>query len=156
MILLTVVAAITVLYFIASAFFPRAYEAEIEYAARATGLDEDLIRAVIWTESKFDEDAVSGAGASGLMQMTEDTRAFVSERTGAEADGSARSEIYLGSAYLRYLLDRCGNETDALMSYNAGYYNVMRWKAEGSEPYPETREYMRRVEFARRVYRYIF
>lgn len=154
--LLTVVAAITVFYFISASFFPRSYEKEINRAASATGLDADLIRAVIWTESKFDENAVSGAGASGLMQMTDETRDFISARTGVTADGSAGSEIYLGSAYLKYLTDKCGDETDALMSYNAGYYNVMRWKKEGSEPYPETRDYVGRVEFALRVYRYIF
>ena len=55
--LLTVVAAITVFYFISASFFPRSYEKEINRAASATGLDADLIRAVIWTESKFDENA---------------------------------------------------------------------------------------------------
>lgn len=155
-ILLTVVVAIAVLYFIASAYFPQTYGAEIADASRRTGLDENLIRAVIWTESKFDEAAVSAAGASGLMQMTDETREFISLRTGVEADGSAESEIFLGSAYLQYLINRCGNEKDALMSYNAGYGNVMRWKEEGGEPYPETREYVKRVEFARRMYEYVF
>lgn len=155
-ILLTVIAAITVLYFTAAAFFPRAYGTEISKASRAFALDGDLIRAVIWTESKFDETAVSPAGASGLMQMTDETRDFISRRTGVAADGSAESEIYLGSAYLRLLIDRCGNEKDALMSYNAGYHNVVRWKRENEDPYPETAEYVRRVEFARRMYKYVF
>ncbi len=146
-----VIMTIAAFYFVTSSLFPLAYDKEVAEAARAYELDEALIRAVIWTESKYDETATSEAGASGLMQLMPSTRAWVSEREGIAADGSARSEILLGSAYLRYLLDLCGDETDALMSYNAGYSNVMSWKI-GGAPFPETAEYVKRVNFARKIY----
>ncbi len=150
-VLFAVIAAITALYFVAASFFPLSYAAEIKEASEKFGLDENLIRAVIMTESGYDESAVSGAGAEGLMQLMPSTRKWISESVGIPSDGSARSEILLGSAYLRYLLDLTGDETDALMSYNAGYSNVLKWK-QGAEPFPETVEYVRRVRFFGKIY----
>ena len=141
-----------VLYFVFVSFFPLAYAEEISYASEISGLDENLIRAVIWTESKYREDAVSPAGATGLMQIMPATRREVSENSGIAADGSAKSEIALGSLYLREMLLLTGNESDALMSYNAGYGNVMKWKNEGATPFRETLDYVDRVNFARNVY----
>lgn len=149
--LLAVIALITAFWFIGAAAFPLSYAEEIRAAAERSGLDEDLVRGVIWAESKYREDAVSPAGATGLMQLMPGTRAWISGRTGIAADGSAGSEIMLGCMYLSYLTDVTGSETDALMSYNAGYANVLEWK-KGGEPFPETLEYVRRVFFARRVY----
>lgn len=151
-IILSVVILVTaVLYFVFVSYFPLSYANEISYASEISGVDEDLIRAVIWTESKYKEDAESSAGATGLMQLMPSTRREISEASGITADGSARSEIALGSLYLREMLRLTGNERDALMSYNAGYGNVLKWK-EGGEPFAETVEYVKRVNFARRVY----
>lgn len=146
-----VIILVAAFYFIVSAIFPLKYSAEITEASETYNLDQRLVRAVIWTESKYNENAVSTAGASGLMQLMPKTREWIADREGIKADGSARSEILLGSAYLRYLLDLCDDETDALMSYNAGYSNVMKWKENGT-PFPETVEYVKRVNFARRIY----
>lgn len=148
-----VIASITVFYFLFSSAFPLGYGREIGEATDRFGLDADLVRAVIWTESKYREDAVSRAGASGLMQLMPETRAWASETSGIAADGSAASEINLGCWYLRYLLDLTGNETDALMSYNAGYANVSAWKRGDGTPFEETTAYVDRVNFARKIYR---
>ncbi|MBQ7227028.1 MAG: lytic transglycosylase domain-containing protein [Clostridia bacterium] len=154
LIILTVIALITVSYFVAISYFPLSYRAEIKEASQRYGLEEELIRAVILVESSYREDAVSHAGAEGLMQMMPETRKWISSKVGVASDGSARSEILLGCGYLRYLLDLTGDETDALMSYNAGYSNVLKWK-EGETPFPETVEYVRRVNFARKIYHLI-
>ena len=65
--------------------------------------------------------------------------------------------VAYGSYYLRYLLDHYdGNEMLALAAYNGGLANVDRWVAAGPRapaaqltideiPFPETREYVRRV-----------
>ncbi len=150
-VLFAVITVIAALYFAAVGFFPLKYSAEVREAGEKFDLDENLIRAVILTESGYDESAVSSAGAEGLMQLMPSTRRWISETSGIPSDGSARSEILLGSAYLRYLLDLTGDETDALMSYNAGYSNVLKWK-QGGTPFPETVEYVRKVRFFGKIY----
>ncbi len=146
------IATVAVFYLVASAVFPLAYSAEIGAAAERYGLEPALIRAVIWTESKYDEGAESEAGASGLMQLMPRTREWMAAEEGITADGSAASEIMIGCAYLKRLMSICESEEEALMSYNAGYANVIRWRR-GGVPYPETEEYVRRVMFARKIYR---
>lgn len=140
----------------ASLRFSSAYGAETAEAARAFGVDESLIRAIIFAESGYDNGAVSPAGASGLMQLMPITRAETSERTGIAADGSPRSEIMLGTAYFAALLRRFGDERAALAAYNAGPANARRWLESGEEPFPETAAYIRRVLFARKVYERVF
>lgn len=120
MIFLAAALAAAVFCLAASLRFSSAYGAETAEAARAFGVDESLIRAIIFAESGYDNGAVSRAGASGLMQLMPSTRAETSERTGIDADGSPRSEIMLGTAYFAGLLRRFGDERAALAAYNAG------------------------------------
>lgn len=140
-----------VLYLFIVLTFPKKYDAEIAQAAAEYGIDENLIRAVIWTESKYDEAAVSSAGASGLMQLMPETRQEQSKRSGITADGSAYSEIMLGTGYLARMIKATGDEKTALMAYNAGLTNVLNW----DEPYAESADYVKRVGFARKVYIYL-
>ena len=146
-----VILLITAFYFAAATVFPRRYNEEIAAASAAYGIDENLICAVIWTESKFDESAVSGKGASGLMQMMPETRAEQSRLSGIAADGGALSEIMLGTGYLARMIKLTGDEQIALMAYNAGIGSISRW----DEPYAETKEYVRRVNLARNIYKYL-
>lgn len=97
-VLFAVITVIAALYFAAVGFFPLKYSAEVREAGEKFDLDENLIRAVILTESGYDESAVSSAGAEGLMQLMPSTRRWISETSGIPSDGSARSEILLGSA----------------------------------------------------------
>ena len=90
------------------------------------------------------------------MQLMTGTRAMMSERTGIVADGSAESEIMLGTAYLTLMLETFDSEDDALDAYNAGPANVARWNENGEEPFGETREYVAKVKLYRRVYARIF
>ena len=149
-ILSAVILVITASYFFGLSIFSFKYADEVSLASKRYTLPEQLIRSVILVESGYDEGAVSRAGAEGLMQMMPTTRAWMSEITGITADRSPKSEILLGSAYLRYLLDLTGNLTDALMSYNAGYTNLQKWK-EGGTPFPETLTYVKRVFFAMNI-----
>ena len=146
------VVLIAAAYYAFACVFTDAYSEYTAEAAERYGLDEPLVRAVILVESGYREDAVSGAGATGLMQLMPATRAEASAESGIAADGSARSEILLGSYYLRRMLDMTGNEADALAAYNAGPGKLAEWKRGEGEMYPETREYVRRVTFARRIY----
>ena len=143
---------------------PLRHEDIIRQQARDKGLDPSLIAAVIYAESHF-RDQTSPAGARGLMQITPQTADEIAQRSGGtefeQGDlASPQINISYGSWYLRWLLDHYGgNETLAVAAYNAGTGNVDGWIVEdpsmkASEiPFPETREYVRKVLDARREYR---
>ena len=113
---------------------------------------------MIYTESKFDANAESTAGAIGLMQLLPDTAKGIAIRTGGKR--FVVSDLYVpelnvryGAWYLRHLLDRYGDERTALAAYNAGQANVDRWKAAGvGIQFRETRYYVDKVERLKKVY----
>ena len=91
-------------------------DAAIEYAAQSTGLDPDLIRAVIQVESSFRTDAVSSCGAQGLMQLMPGT----ANEMGVENPFDACDNVMGGTGYLKKLLNRFGDIRLALAAYNTG------------------------------------
>lgn len=109
-------------------------EAHIKY-----GLEAAFIKAVIQVESGFDQYAVSGVGACGLMQLL--PRTFYAYGWGNPY--GAKSNIFAGSCYLKSLLNRFGNKRNALAAYNAGPSAVRRHG--GVPPYRETRNYVANV-----------
>ena len=139
----------------------------IRQQAAEKRLDPALIAAVIYAESKF-EPRPSAAGAQGLMQILPATAYYLAHLSGgtrftASDLASPSINVAYGSYYLRYLLDHyAGNEMLALAAYNGGLANVDEWVARASAdgrnltvseiPFPETREYVRRVLAAQRAY----
>jgi soluble lytic murein transglycosylase-like protein len=116
------------------------YDGIIQEAAEAYDVDPQLIRAVIRTESRFDPQATSPAGAQGLMQLMP----FLSKELGVKDPLDPRDNIFGGVKYLRKLLNRHdGNVSLAVASYNAGPTAVKRYK--GIPPYKETRGYVKKV-----------
>ena len=116
------------------------YEPLILEAAEQHGVDPDLVRAVVRTESAFDAQAVSSAGAQGLMQLMP----ALAEELGVVDPFDPRQNVFAGVRYLRALLDQHdGDETLALASYNAGPGAVMRYN--GVPPYAETEQYIRNI-----------
>lgn len=112
----------------------------ISSAASRYGISEALIAAVAWTESRFREDAISPAGALGVMQLMPSTARLM----GVSKPLDPAQNIAGGSRYLRMMLDRFGNDLElALAAYNAGPGAVERHG--GVPPYEETRTYVRRV-----------
>jgi soluble lytic murein transglycosylase len=134
-------------------------------------LDPALIAAVIYCESKF-EPHPSSAGAQGLMQILPATAYYLAQLSGGHAFTSSdlatpSVNVAYGSYYLRYLLDHYGgNEILAVAAYNGGLANVDRWVAHADAagrqltiagiPFPETREYVRRVLTAEQDYRSLY
>jgi len=119
----------------------------IARASRATGIDRDFIESVIKAESGYDSNAVSPKGAMGLMQLMPST----AEKLGVRNPLDPAANIDGGSRYLRELLLRFGGDAiKALAAYNAGPERVEKYK--GVPPYPETRDYVKRVidDFNRR------
>ena len=107
-------------------------------AGRQYGVDPRLIHAVIWQESKYKADAVSHAGAKGLMQLMPAAAA----RFDCEDRADREANVTAGTKYLRWLLKRFdGNVTLALAGYNAGEGNVDKY--EGVPPFDETQKYVR-------------
>jgi soluble lytic murein transglycosylase-like protein len=101
-------------------------------ASRTYGVDYELLKALIATESGFDASVVSPRGAVGLMQIMPTT----AEYWGIKGDAKTPLEkkladpainIETGTRYLRYLLDRFAGQLElALAAYNAGVGSVLR------------------------------
>ncbi|HIQ04484.1 MAG TPA: lytic transglycosylase domain-containing protein [Anaerolineae bacterium] len=118
---------------------PLPFERLIEGAAKRHGLPPALIRAVIRVESNFDPQAVSHAGAKGLMQLMDDTASQLHVTNPFDP----AQNIEAGVAYLKQLIQRYGSTTLGLAAYNAGPAAV---DAYGSiPPFTETRVYVARV-----------
>ena len=138
--------------------YPLHYEQIVRGHAKNYHLDPALLAAVIYQESKFQADAKSSSGAIGLMQLRPQTAEGIAIRTGGthfQVSDLYNPEINVryGSWYLRHLLDKYGDEKDALAAYNAGQHNVDEWRAEGKGiQFPETRAYVDRVEHLKGVY----
>jgi hypothetical protein len=111
----------------------------IEEAAAKTGLSGHLISAVIAAESGFRPDAVSPAGALGLMQLMPAT----ARALGVDDPLDPRQNVLAGTEYLRQQLHRFGTVEKALAAYNAGPGAVVRHG--GVPPYRETENYVQRV-----------
>ena len=110
-------------------------------AAREHQIDPGLISAVIRVESNFSPHAVSPKGARGLMQLMPAT----ARRLGVQRPFDPAENIRGGAAYLSQLAARFG-ETEVeliLAAYNAGEHAVESYG--GIPPYPETRDYVRKV-----------
>lgn len=118
-----------------------AYDGLIEEAASEYGMDPNLIRAVMQTESAFHPLVVSSAGAEGLMQLMPDLAAEM----GVIDSFDPRENIRGGVRYLKRLLDYYdGDISLALAGYNAGPGNVERYG--GVPPFAETRKYVRTIQ----------
>jgi len=102
------------------------------------GVDPRFIHAVIWQESKYDQNARSHAGAQGLMQLMPAT----AKRFGCEDLNNPEANVEAGTKYLGWLLKRFdGNVELALAGYNAGEGAVDKYN--GVPPYNETRNYVK-------------
>ena len=112
----------------------------IRQAAATYNLPEKLIESVIRAESGFQPDAVSPAGAQGLMQLMPAT----ARELGVVDPFDVHQNIDGGTKYLRQMMDRFDGDLKlALAAYNAGPGTVARY--DGEVPYRETRDYVKRV-----------
>ena len=140
--------------------YPVEYTDRLIAWSREFNLDPALVAAVVRCESRFHADAVSPRGAIGLMQIMPETGAWIAD----QLDGSGYTvdqlydpevNLWFGTWYLRFLLDRFEQMDDALAAYNAGPSRVAAWQAEESPRYPETATYVDRVKRSVTVYRWV-
>lgn len=117
-----------------------AYSSEIRDAASRFGVDEYIVRAIIHAESAYRPNAISHAGAQGLMQLIPAT----ASRFGVSDPFDPAQNISGGVKYLAWLMKRySSNLTLVAAAYNAGEGAVDR--NGGVPPYSETQRYVVRV-----------
>lgn len=115
--------------------YPIEYQAEVEAAAEKYNVDKYLIYAVIKTESDFDPDAESPAGAVGLMQIMPISFEWIQTMYAEEGNEDLTFEdmkdpalnIDYGTHLLSLMIDMFGNEETAVCAYNGGLGNVQSW-----------------------------
>lgn len=112
----------------------------IYHQSKKHGIDESLVKAVIYTESYFNPHATSRKGASGLMQLMPAT----GEKYGVSDLYNPRQNIIAGIKHLQYLMTLFPNNIKLVIAaYNAGENAVTKYK--GIPPYRETQGYVKKV-----------
>jgi len=119
------------------------YESIIQEAAVKYSIDPNLIKAVIYQESRGNATATSGAGAKGLMQLVDGT----AKDMGVVNSFDPYDNIMGGTRYLRMLMDMFENNVDdVLAGYNAGPNKLKKKGREEVYNYKETKTYMKNVK----------
>jgi len=136
-------------------------EASIEF-----DVPESMIYAIIKTESNFQHDVVSHAGAVGLTQLLPETYSWVAMKLGENPDmnniSDPKTNIRYGTYYLAFLSERLENDETVYAAYNAGFSRVTGWLSDSRYsddgkilskiPYKETKAYVDKVKKARGKY----
>ena len=149
--------------------YPLEYEEYIIESSERHGVDPYLVAAVINTESNWDEDAESSAGAIGLMQVMPETASNMADWELVDSSvydpedlTDPATNIEYGCAVLGYLLEYYSGSSDkAIAAYNAGMGNVDEWLEGGSSlteaiAFPETQAYLARVAMAQTRYEELY
>ncbi len=152
-------------------FYPLEYKEAILKASDDYNMDPALICAVIFTESRFREDATSSVGARGLMQLMPETFEYLAKKRGdtpPEDITDPETNIDYGVYYLRYMTDTYGFEDlyTTCAAYNAGPGVVTSWlsneeyskdgKTLSVVPYEETENYIKKIKSAEIMYQTLY
>ena len=155
--------------------YPRFYKDCVERYCKEYKLGESTMYALIRSESFFDADVMSSAGAVGLTQLMELTASDIARRLKVQDYSLTDPEtnIRFGTYYLSTLIARCENSPLlGFFSYNAGITRVRRWLQSSliefgkksnmpldlfleTVPFAETREYGRKLISATIVYNWL-
>jgi soluble lytic murein transglycosylase len=149
-----------------ASLYPEWYRKEVLTLSHRWNLAPSLVYAIIREESRFRFDALSRSGASGLMQLMPSTFSYIMrKKADPETPGAITSpaaNIFAGTAFLKDLLQRYGNEFHAVAAYNAGPANVDKWLRRSTPPddayfvefipFPETRGYVKKVRVSKLGY----
>lgn len=150
--------------------FILSYKDLIEKFSYENDIDPYLTCAVIFCESKYKPNALSKAGARGLMQIMPATGQEIADNLGIlyedEILYDPQTSIMFGTYYLRYLMNRFNdNLAVSIAAYNAGPGKASQWlqeyglNSEGSLryiPYGETEKYVSKVLKVKKVYEMLY
>ncbi|WP_319562771.1 flagellar assembly lytic transglycosylase [Marispirochaeta sp.] len=150
-------------------FYPRPFKVSTETQAENQGIPPWLLFSLMRQESLFNPAAVSHAGAMGLTQLMPATARDVARRLRLENPGDLFDpyvNLQLGAWYLRHMMDRTDNLSDALASYNAGITRLRRWRQYSPRlpddlfletiPFQETRDYVKLLLVSSWHYGYLY
>ena len=151
--------------------YPVKYEEYVYRYSEELDIDPMLTFAIIKTESNFRQDAVSGSGAIGLMQIMEKTAKEQAQKLNIEYSDETlynpEMNLRIGLNYFNTLLDYYEqNYILAFTAYNAGLGNVQKWikegiiKEDGSDieniPFKETNMYVRKIIKNYEIYKKLY
>lgn len=138
--------------------YPKYFSNLISESCKEYVLDEFILYGLIRTESYFDKDIFSVAGASGLTQLMKSTASDIARKLRIKEFDllDAKTNITFGSFYLNELIRRLdGSILKAIISYNTGITRVRRWASQFANvptdiwiemfPYQESRDYGKKV-----------
>ncbi len=132
--------------------YPIKYQHIVEKYSKKYDLDKYLVYAVIKSESKFDQYAVSHANAYGLMQLQSDTAADCARKLKMDVElpddlYEPDINIHLGTYYLSWLLEKYDDDIVlAIAAYNGGIGNVDNWLSDSR--YSDGRGGLKNIPFA--------
>jgi soluble lytic murein transglycosylase len=143
--------------------------AQVAAACKKYGVEDNFVWAIMRQESAFRPDAVSHAGASGLMQLMPGTAKDEAKRIGLQKYDicDVTDNVNMGTAHLERL-GRSFARVDWIMAaYNAGAGNARKWLADGKQDltpdlwieqvrFDETCDYVRKVSGNLEVYRMLY
>jgi peptidoglycan lytic transglycosylase len=156
---------------ILTVIFPVDHWDLITKAATAQKLDPYLMAALIAQESTFDADIRSSANAWGLMQVVPATGRQYARTLGIRGFTTLRltnpeTNLRIGMAYFKDLVQQFGDVVPALAAYNAGENRVVRWLGDrpglsrdefiDDIPFPETQNYVKRIVGTAEDYRRLY
>jgi len=151
--------------------YPKDYHDIVSLCSSEYNVNENLIFSIIRTESRFDQNAVSPAGARGLMQIMPSTFEWLQEKRGVSGLYTENDlfnpeiNIKYGTYFLSILLNEYEDDNSAIAAYNAGFIvgdwlKNPKYSSDGVTldyiPYQETSEYVRRVNEAIAKYEEIY
>ncbi len=150
--------------------YPQKQTTLIEKYALEYGVDEALVYAVVNTESGFDPQAKSNAGALGLTQITPETFHWLQTKTGEDLEDKdlldAETSIKYGCLFLSMLVNEFGDTETAVAAYHAGRGSVNKWlqskeysqdgRALDKIPSKDTSYYVHKVTKAIKIYKNLY
>ena len=149
---------------------PLKYENDIKKVCTKFEISVPLFCSLIDTESGFNPNAKSSAGAVGLTQILPSTAQYICTKNNLDFSNfdlyNPADNLYLGAMYLHYLLNKFDDTYTALAAYNAGMGNVEKWlydsnySIDGSKikttPYEETNRYITKINNNLKIYKFIY
>ncbi|MCA1779040.1 MAG: lytic transglycosylase domain-containing protein, partial [Xanthomonadaceae bacterium] len=151
--------------------FPMVERERVARESSQHGVDVHLVMGLMRAESAMQVNALSPAGARGLLQLMDPTARLVAQRHGIEYSGAAdlnrpERNIALGVAHLGELHRRFdGDWTLVAAAYNAGISNAERWRRQRPDlardiwletlPFFETRDYIPRILAFATIYEWL-